>query len=553
MAHFFLCIIAVLLLVGVAPSKSETAPIEVRVDAKPTLPLSKINPGIYGIGTYFGERKNELETWGLNPQVFRLGGNASERFNWKTNSWNTGKDWYFRNFNSSTPAVIDFFMKNNRDHGVGSLITIPMLGWIAKDQTSGSYPVSKYPNHKKQLEGFGNGRTKNGDPIKADPNLANTPLTSEYISTWVSHLKTQFGNHPHRYIIGNEPMLWHETHQDVHPTRATYDEVLNKFISTARLVRKADPDAVIFGPALWGYLAVKQSAFDAPGPWSQGQRHSDKKKHGGVDFLEWFLKEVTKEEMRTGESLLNVVDVHYYPEGDHVRSSSAPLSISRQARLEATRSLWDPSYKDPSWIDEEIYFIPYIKGIIAKTNPKLKFAIGEYKFYGEEDIAGGIALAEVLGIFSKEKLDYASYWTIPPPKSPASFAFKLFRNYDGKGSSFGDILIPNTYGIHKDASIFSALREADQTITLVMLNKSQTKTAAFDLNFSGLDEKTSITLYKFNPTSRAIEPTSLASLKTQPSLPPLSMALLEIKRVKNQLQKKSGKKETLDQAETKNL
>ncbi|MEI8026073.1 MAG: glycoside hydrolase family 44 protein [Pseudomonadota bacterium] len=538
MTHFFLSMITFLLFMGVAPSNPEVVSIEAKVDSKPTLPLDKINPGIYGIGTYFGESKNDLETWALKPEVFRLGGNSSERFNWKTNSWNTGKDWYFRNFNSSTPSVVDAFMKANRDHGVGSLITIPMLGWIAKDQSSGSYPISKYPHQKDQREGFGNGMAKSGDPLKADPNLANTPLSSEYISSWVSHLKTQFGNHPHRYIIGNEPMLWHETHQDVHPNRATYEEVLNKFLTTSHLVRKADPEAVIFGPALWGYLAVKQSAFDAPGPWSQGQRLSDKKKHGGVDFLEWFLKEVAKEEKRSGVSLLDVVDVHFYPEGDHVRNSPPSLPTSRQARLEATRSLWDPSYKDPSWIDEKIYFIPYIKGIIAKSSPKLKFAIGEYKFYGEEDIAGGIALAEVLGIFSKEKLDYASYWTIPPPKSPASFAFKLFRNYDGKGSAFGDILIPNTYGTQKDASLFSALREADQTLTLVLLNKSQTKTATFDLNISGLNEKTSFTLYKFNPTSGSIEPTSLASLKMRPSLPPLSMALLEIKRAKNKVDKK---------------
>ncbi len=530
MAHFFLPMIALSLWTGVALSKPQVVTIEATVDTKPPLPLSKINPGIYGVGTYFGESKNDLKTWSLNPEIFRLGGNSGERFNWKTNSWNTGKDWYFRNFNSSTPSVVDSFMKANRDHGVGSMITIPMLGWIAKDQTSGSYPISKFPKQKNQREGFGDGKTHGDELLKADPNLANTPLTSEYISFWVSHLKTQFGKHPHRYIIGNEPMLWHETHHDVHPSPATYDEVLSKFLMTSKLVRKADPEAVIFGPALWGYLAVKQSAFDAPGPWSQGQRLSDKKKHGGVDFLEWFLKEVAKEEKRTGISLLDVVDVHYYPEGDHIREGSPALPTTRQARLEAPRSLWDRSYKDPSWIQDKIFLIPYIKEIIARTHPKLKFAIGEYKFYGEEDIAGGVTLAEVLGIFSKEKLDYASYWTTPPPKSSASFAFKLYRNYDGKGGQFGDILLPNTYGTQKDASLFSALREDDQTVTLVLLNKSQTNTLEFDLNIRGLGDKVSSTLYKSNPTSGALEPSPILAPKFKPSLPPLTMALLEIKQ-----------------------
>lgn len=529
MVYFIMQVIICLLFIGAYPSKPQVISIAVTVETKTAGPQSKISSGIYGIGTYLGEDKNYSDVWSLNPEVFRLGGNSSERFNWKINSWNAGKDWYFRNFKSSTPSVVDSFMKNNREHGVGSIITIPMLGWIAKDHTSGSYPISIYPNQKKILESFGDGRTKNDDFLLADPELANTRLLSDDISSWVSHLKTQFGNHPHRYIIGNEPMLWHEAHQDVHPSPATYDEVLNRFISTSRLVRKADPNAVIFGPALWGYLAVKQSAFDAPGAWSRGQKLSDKKKHGGIDFLEWFLKEVAKEEAKTGTSLLDVVDIHYYPEGDHIRNGPPSLPISRQARLEATRSLWDKSYKDPSWLNEYLYFIPYLREIVARTNPKLKVAIGEYKFYGEEDIAGGIALAEVLGIFSKEKLDYASYWTTPPANSPASYAFKLFRNYDGKGSRFGDTLIPNTYGIQKDASIFSAIREKDQTATLVILNKSQTKTAEFDFNIRGFGEKVSATLYKYNPTTAKIEPVTLIPPKFRPRLPPLSMAILEVK------------------------
>lgn len=537
MIYFILQLVLVFLLIGAAPSQPQIIAISATVETRPAAPLSKINPGIYGVGTYFGEKKNDLDVWSLYPEVFRLGGNASERFNWKINSWNTGKDWYFRNFNSSTPFIVDSFMTKNRDHGVGSIITLPMLGWIAKDQSSGSYPISKFPNQKNALEGFGDGRTKGNEPLKADPELANTPLTGDYISSWVSHLKTQFGNHPHRYIIGNEPMLWHETHQDVHPSLATYDEVLNKFISTSRLVRKADPDAVIFGPALWGYLAVKQSALDASGIWGLGQKRSDKRKHGGTDFLEWFLKEVAKEEKRAGVSLLDVVDIHYYPEGDHIRNGPPASTTSRKARLEATRSLWDKSYKDPSWLNEYLYFIPYIKEIIARAHPKLKFAIGEYKFYGEEDIAGGIALAEVLGIFSKEKLDYASYWTTPPPNSPASYAFKLFRNYDGKGSGFGDTLLPNTYGIQKEASIFSALRENDQTVTLVILNKSQTKTTEFNLDVRGLGDHVTATLYNFNPTSGKIEPAPLILPKLRPSLPPLSMALLEIKQKSNHIKK----------------
>jgi len=501
--------------------------ISVTIDLDPSL-SSPISRGIYGLGTYLGEKQNTDQRESLNPDGFRLGGNSSERFNWKISSWNAGKDWYFRNFKSDLPDPVDAFMKKNRMGGINSMITIPFLGFVAKDSSSGSYPVSMFPNQKKTLEGFGNGFNQKGQPLLADPSLANTPFGPEDITSWVSKLKLQFGSHHHRYIMGNEPMLWHETHQDVHPTPATYDQVLTKFLHAAQAVRKADPEAVIFGPALWGYLAVKQSAFDARGPWSLGKKLTDKKKHGGVDFLEWFLAEVAKEEARLKVSLLDVVDVHFYPEGERIRKGTPSLPETREARLASTRSLWDRTYKDPSWLNENLYFIPFLKEIINKTNPRRKLAIGEYNFYGEHDLAGGIALAEVLGIFSKEKLDYANYWTVPLENSPAAFAFKLFRNYDGQKSTFGETLIPNSIGIQKEASVFSALRKKDQTVTLILLNKSQAHHTRFKIDFKKNQLVGSAKLFIYNPEKNKIE-TKITETQTTPLLYPLSMGLFEVK------------------------
>lgn len=504
--------------------------IQVEVNLAPVSSLPQINPGIYGIGTYLGEKDRNLDFSSLKPEIFRFGGNMSERFNWKINSWNSGKDWYFRNFKSDNPEMVDAFMKKNRELGIGSMITIPMMGWIAKDSTSGSYPVHTYPNQKNTKDGFGNGLDQNSNPIKANPYDANTPLNSAYITDWVNRLKSQFGSHPHRYIIGNEPMLWHETHRDVHPLPATYDEVLSKYLATARLVRTADPEAILFGPALWGYLAVKQSAFDGRGPWSFGLKDLDKMRHGGADFLEWFLREVAKEEKKQGISLLDVVDIHYYPEGELIRNGQTNLSATRSARLASTRSLWDRNYRDPSWIDEKLYFIPRLKELIRKANPKLRLAIGEYNFYGETDVSGGIALAEVLGIFSKEQLDYAAYWTIPPEKSPAHFAFRLFRNYDSKGSAFGNRLVANSFGVQSHASVFSSLREKDNTIVMVLLNKSEVQTADFEIAIKNSLPLKSVKFFTFDEKKMILESKDLNLLKEMPRLPPYNMGVLELRR-----------------------
>jgi hypothetical protein len=476
------------------------------------------------------EPHGDDNVWSLGPSAIRFGGNTSERFNWKTNSWNAGNDWYFRNFSSGTPAMVDALIRENRKRDVDTLVTLPLLGWVAKDGTSGSYPRALYPDQKGFHQDFGNGIRKNGDLIRAVPTQANIPITDEMVAEWVRHLSGVFGDGKHHYIIGNEPMLWHETHRDVHPEPATYEEVLQKFVARARVVRTADPKAVIHGPALWGYLATQQSAYDKAGPWNGWKSGLDRARHGNVPFLEWFLKSVIAEEKRLGMSLIDVVDVHYYPENSDVRRGQPELPATRRARFESTRSLWDRSYVDDSWIDQRLYFIPRFRELIQSIKPSLKMSIGEYNWYAEGDPSGGVALAEVLVIFGNERLDYAMYWTIPPSKSPASFAFRLFSNYDGKGSRFGEIALQNTHGITSDASVFTSLRSSHRAVTAVVLNKNLDKPRSFRFSTSSVQCPKGGRVFKFDSKRKELVAQQLASQKgvIEFGLDPLSMAVLEL-------------------------
>ena len=51
-------------------------------------------------------------------------------------------------------------------------------------------------------------------------------------------------------------------------------------------------------------------------------------------------------------------------------------------------------------------------------------------------------MAEALGRFGQQGLDAAFYWTYPPENSPAFWAFRAYRNYDGQGAHFLDQSVP---------------------------------------------------------------------------------------------------------------
>ena len=169
------------------------------------------------------------------------------------------------------------------------------------------------------------------------------------------------------YILDNEPMLWNSTHRDVHPEPTTYDELLAKTIAYGTVIRRADPEAKIAGPAEWGWLAYHYSAKDAA---AGVFLRPDRRQHGDVPLIPWYLRKLREHEQRTGTKVLDILDVHYYPMADGVHSGQTdPATAAR--RIRSTRSLWDPTYKDESWIGERMRVLPLLREWIAENYPGL--------------------------------------------------------------------------------------------------------------------------------------------------------------------------------------
>jgi len=408
----------------------------------------------------------------------RWGGNPASRYNWRLgNAWNTGNDWFFENVAVEHRAWQEFLWRAEQS-GCKALVTLPLLGFVAKDTQSHSFSVRKYGPQQKTdpyRPDAGNGLHPDGKPI-AGNNRCDTSIVADadFVAEWVTQMQHDFprlfAEHRILFALDNEPMLWNVTHRDVHPEPVSYDEYLSRYIAVAHAVRQAAPGVRIAGPELWGWPAYFQSALDR-----DTKSTRDRLAHNNEDFLPWFLKQLKDYETRTGERLLDVVTVHFYPQTDGVRSDDAGLQ-STALRLETVRSLYDPAYRDPSWIRERVELIPRLKRWVAQCYPGLQIGITEYNWGGEDDISGALALADILGVYGREGLDLGCYWMYPKRGSLAAKAYAIYRNVDGAGAAFGDQALDVAWsGLpirHENVSLYAARDATQRVVTVVAVNKS---------------------------------------------------------------------------------
>ena len=125
-----------------------------------------------------------------------------------------------------------------------------------------------------------------------------------------------------------------------------------------------------------------------------------------------------------------------------------------------------------------IVLLPGIEGEIAAHYPGTKLAINEWNYGAGSDISGGIATADVLGIFGRDGVAMANNW-MGDPSEFAHGAFQLFRNYDMQGSAFGDTSISSSTTDVNASSVYAAYDSTNRNrVTIVAINKSATPKVA---------------------------------------------------------------------------
>jgi hypothetical protein len=310
-----------------------------------------------------------------------------------------------------------------------------------------------------------------------------------YEDEFVNYMKVNYGSGgaPVFFSLDNEPNYWPGTHPELWPHTGTpgcgtsgtvtFDDVVSRNTTFATAIKAAWSEAKVFGPI------VAQDGIIYGGDYSDPNLPTT--------FTDYYLGKLATASVTAGHPLLDAYDVHYYTSN----GSSAQC-------MQVPRMFWDPSFTDFTasatdsidfgWSGQNNYFdtnlyprqmIPRLLGKIGAAYsgkgtaaPGLSFS--EYNAGCETVIQGGVAEADLLGIFGREGVYAATAWPLKGITTSGALtnylvaAYDLYRNYDGAGSVVGDTSAYAQTTDVEDTSVYAFAHSASAAdVEVVAINK----------------------------------------------------------------------------------
>ncbi len=440
-----------------------------------------ISPYVYGSNGHGGDRE-------ANVTAMRWGGNRTTGYNWETNYSSAGNDWQHSSDDyllRGVPEarwrvpgiVVGLFHERAVELGAADLITLQMAGYVAADNKG---PVSEQeaaPSPRWHRAEF-----RKGAPFSLDPDTTDDVV---YVDELVNSLVSKYGRAADggvkMYSLDNEPALWSNTHARIHLAPVSCDELVARSVELSRAVKDVDPMALIVGGAFYGWSAY--ATLQASPQQTGWDKYADQY---GNWFLNFYLDRMRQAEQQYGRRLLDVLDIHWYPEAraDNTRITTdrgAASDAMTRARIQAPRSLWDETYREDSWIarvGHPIRLLPRMEESIDRYYPGTKLCIGEFDYGGSRDISGAIAQADFLGICGERGVFMTNHWGSLRGYTLA--AYQVYRNYDGRNSTFGETSVRAETSNAEDSSVHASL-DSSGRLHVVLINKRLTEPLKADV------------------------------------------------------------------------
>jgi cytochrome c biogenesis protein CcdA len=546
-----------------------------------------ISPYVYGINQ--GAAWESTTKWGL----LRWGGNAFTSWNWTSNYGNSGSDFCFWQGNegggsglagavtaSTFPSV-----PTDVSAGIASLVTVPILGHVSSSAVtnnvwSGSNPPC--PGSPTCSSGSANGYAANVgnlDFVSTDSSssafVANKAAKGSTLCTcagngcgscavnttgtvyedeFVNYLKATYGSGagPIFFSLDNEPNYWPSTHPELWPYTGTpgcgtdgtvmFDDIVSLNTTFATAIKAAWPTTKVFGPVVAQDGVIYAHAYNDP--------------NLPTPFSDYYLGKMAAASVSAGKTLLDVFDVHYFTS----RGSTSQC-------MQVPRMFWDPNFTDFSasttdsidfgwsglngYFDTQLYprqMIPRILGKIAtaysgKATPAPGLSFSEYNAGCETVIQGGVAEADLLGVFGREGVYAATAFPLSGTTTNGQLtnylvaAYDLYRNYDGSGSTVGDTAVYAQTSDVEDTSVYAFVHSNQVAgAEIVAINKAASSLAV-TIHIASAPMLTAVTVYHLVTGKAGVVAVSAAPAMTCASgacnvtytLPPTSATTLVLR------------------------
>jgi hypothetical protein len=506
------------------------------ITVTPSEHIRPISPYIFGVNS-------GVDLTAASPQSLRLGGNRFSAYNWENNMSNAGSDYYHTSDKYLTNSLPEEYWNTPGGPALAAsaqakqynipytMLTLQMLGY-ASSSRSGRVDEAEIAPSEKWVKV----ENRKGSAFTLEPDFKDGVI---YMDEYLNYLKETIGDSGsggiRGYALDNEPALWHHTHARVQTSPLTATQIIDKSADLASVVKTIDPGAEVFGPALFGYSAFVD--FTNTSDWKRFKAENNYRW-----FIDYYLDAMNKAGETAGQRLLDVLDIHFYTEAKGACGQRSCNHYDNdgciQARLDSVRALYDPDYRENSWIaDTGAAFFPLLPNVqksIDEYYPGTKIAFGEYNFGGGDHISGAVAQADMFGIFAEYGVYFSTLWAFENNQYQLS-AINMFTNYDGQGSGFGDTLVKseNTDN-NPNISVYSSVDESDEnTLKIIITNRSIHDKTQIKLNLaSGKQYETAdvFALYGDSTAIRSMNPIEIITENAfEYTLEPLSVTEFIVK------------------------
>ncbi len=457
---------------------------QVTISIDPTKEIKTISPNIYG-------RNNSLpkdNAQGISAADYtRLresgvqflregGGNNATKYNWRKHI-SSHPDWYNNVYNESWDASIKI-LRDSLPASVTTMFSFQLIGKAAANTTNNfndyGYNMSQWWTGVNQnLAGGGQPNTAGGNKAKVEgnPNLYLQDWTADSTTGILDYWFNTLGIPKERatyWNMDNEPEIWNGTHDDIVSATLSAESFMQNYFAVAKKARAKFPNIKLVGPVTanewqWYNWMNKITAADGKTyPW-----------------LEFFIKRCAEEQKASGVRLLDVFDLHFYPNEStteqivqlHNVFFNRNYNYIGAIGVKNVSGTWDNSQTKEyifgrvnDWLNQ--YF---------GANHGIKLGITEMDINSNDATANALWYASMMGEFMKNDVAIFTPWSWKPGMWET---LHLFARYN-KTQSVQGISSDET-----NVSAYPSINATNDSMAVVLVNRSTNAAQSTTVNFS---------------------------------------------------------------------
>jgi hypothetical protein len=407
------------------------------------------------------------------------GGNNASKYNWRK-KLSSHPDWYNNIYNHDW----DYQAKTLTDSlpGTQGMWAFQLLGHSASNLNNNfndwAYNGSAWwAGTCQNLAGGGvaNGAGGCAATTNGNINLYTENWTSDSTVGMLDHWFGTGGLGLNKNVIqywsmDNEPDIWNGTHDDVMPTQPTAEAFMQLYFTVAKKARAKYPAIKLCGPvpaSEWQWYSWNNNKITAANGLS-------------YTWLEFFIKRVSEEETASGIRLLDVLDIHSYPQvsqdSDIVQShriyfDTIYSSPDANGVKTTAASGWDNS------ITNEKVFVRCNQWLTQYLGSNHGVVLGVSEYGTKATSANVIAnsYSSMLGTFADNGINFFSPWDWYPGYWEALHLFSRYAKSTRVLSTSSDEHFVTGY---------SSVNATGDSLTVILVNRALTASHTTNLNLS---------------------------------------------------------------------